>query len=240
MPPMHDRTFRVMHRLLKRLDTRTGGDLHIRLSNWRLDYHNADYRFGEDQVAFLHIPKTAGTSMHELLGTLPPGTIVNLQLNRPVSIHCPPGRYRYIAMMRDPIARVWSYYNMALRLDVDNPYQHHARQGLAFFLEHCWEVREMATRYLSGRVHGEPNRACRDIALQNLERMYFVGLFEELHTELPRLVRLLGGSDQGLQLPHHRKASYPPPNEEETALIRRYNRHDMDLYRVFVEQRRSG
>ena len=153
--------------------------------------HDRNYHFNKDQVAFIHLPKSGGTTVWRTLYPALSSILVNPNLHRPISIHCDPSEYTYFTWVRDPIARVWSYYYMQLR-QLDNTW-HHFTYSFEVFMDSVWEVDNTLTRYLSANSSNlsEVNEGHFDLALQNLKKMLFVGLFETLEYDLKRLYKLL-------------------------------------------------
>jgi hypothetical protein len=50
---------------------------------------------------------------------------INIQRHSPVSKYCSPEDYSYITIIRNPIDRVWSQYQMILRSDENYPYKNY-------------------------------------------------------------------------------------------------------------------
>ena len=144
----------------------------IRYTHHTNGFHNPNYRFNKEQIASVHIPKTGGTSLNKILQESGDLRFINLNIHKPVSNKCSPQDYRYITVMRDPIDRVWSQYQMVLRSEKGYPYQKFAQQGLAVFLEKCWAVRNMNCRYITGELEAEPNTNTLDRAFENLSQFY--------------------------------------------------------------------
>ncbi len=119
-------------------------------------YHTNDFEFSKNQMAFVHLPKTGGTSFYKMLEEKRFEGIVNTRVHRPISIFCSPKEYKYLTIFRNPVDRVWSLYQMVLRTPPNSPYRKHASRGLSCFLENCWEARDMYCRYLSGDVYATP------------------------------------------------------------------------------------
>ena len=152
-------------------------DYSIKYHNARIGFHTNSYKFRYNEVCFIHIPKTAGTSIattFELLNEAGAGLGDNYRKHIPISINCPPNNYRYVTSMRNPVDRVWSYYHMAKR-ETKNPYHAYSSRGLEYFLRHCWECRDMLTKYLIGDIREIAN-PCPDLvskAMNNLLNFYF-------------------------------------------------------------------
>jgi hypothetical protein len=130
--------------------------------------------------------------------------------------------------MRDPIERVWSFYQMVLESPPNYPYKLFANKGLNFFLKHCWEARNMACRYYSGQIAKEPNEQTLQNALNNLMHFRAVIDFENYEEEVRKFL-----TKYDLQkniIPHQRKRSYNLPNHNERQLICDFNTLDIELF----------
>jgi len=222
---------RAALRTLRWIDERLLTDLSHRWQNYRSGMHRGDYVFSADTIAFVHLPKTGGTSFGAVLSAARGVSFTGLGVHRPVSRICPPSSYRYFTVMRDPVERVWSYYQMALRARQRGGwgiYGHLAGRGLEFFLGRCWEVRNMACRYYSGTVHREPGQETLRAARANLAEFSAVLSFAELEAEASEFFRAEGIEAE--RLPHANAASYAPASGEDIALISGFNALDLDLY----------
>ena len=203
--------------------------LHDRLTG----FHSPDYVFQPGQIAFIHVPKCAGTAAHRMLATDPRGRFINLDMHRPVSLHCPPQKFSYLTILRDPAARVWSYFHMVLQSGPKYPYHRMASKGLEVFLERCWEARNMACRYYSGYM-AEPDAEVLRLAGQNLANFEKVILFDDFAAQFQAYLSTKG--IDAPRIPHARKSSYPKPGPAETSLILQYNRLDQELYQNWLNQ----
>ena len=199
------------------------------------DHHQGGYVFPDNQIAFVHLPKTGGSTMHRYLSFCSSHlhrwvNITSEGLHRPVSRRCPPGRYRYFTIMRDPVERVWSYYQMLIRNGKRYPWHGYAALSLHEFLSHCWEVRNMAVRYVSGFVLDEPDLNTLEIASRNLSRFQAVIDFGSFDQQLASFCESLQIPVKAEDVPHCNASSYEPPSQQDIALIRSFNALDQRLY----------
>jgi hypothetical protein len=231
MSSLHVHLARLKSRSLKltyrAYDAVMNTDKLIRYTYYNNGYHNPNYRFGKDEINFLHLPKTGGTSLCKILANDPKSRFGRLNIHRPVSKHCPPGEYKYVTVLRDPVARVWSYYQMVLRSESGYPYQKWARQGLEVFLIKCWAARNLATRYIAGVIDPEPTQETLSLALANLSQFYAVLNFAEFSEEVSSFLQ---AHEIPLdEIPNERNHYYDQPSAEQQELIRKYNHLDMAL-----------
>ncbi len=176
-----------------------------------------DDRPSAEKVIFLHIPKTAGTSVRQIVKKEYPGRqclfiyshspefLASLQPRLPAAravyghvsfgIHEILGiQGRYVAFLRDPVRRVISFFNHQARKR-DSEFYHRIRNGLTLreMLRSgiCHQVNNHMVRIISGHEGVEPvdDEAVLRQALSNIERHFeMVGLVERL----PASVALLG------------------------------------------------
>jgi hypothetical protein len=219
---------RLIIKALKIVDDVFWTDFHIKLRNKNIGFHNANYQLKTNEIALVHVPKTGGTSLVSILRKDKLSRFVNLNTHSPVSQLCAPQKYNYITVMRDPIERVWSYYQMVLQSSPSYPYKLFANKGLSCFLKYCWEARNMSCRYYSGQIAKEPTEQTLQNALNNLKHFCAVINFENYEEEVNKF---LARYDLKTNLiPHKRKKSYELPNEYERQLISHYNSLDIELF----------
>lgn len=212
-------------------------DKYIRYTYYNKGYHNPNYQFDKEQISFIHVPKTAGTSLAKMLERDKSSRFINLDIHRPISKYCNPKEYKYITVMRSPVDRVWSYYNMVLRNPEGYPYKNYADQGLSRFLDKCWASRNLACRYLSGQVYEEPTKKTLMQANENLKSFHAVLWFENFKEES---IDFLNQYDIEIPaLTHERMSSYQRPQKEEIELIKRYNEYDIKIYERWVAKERK-
>jgi hypothetical protein len=229
---------KILKRALSTIDAKLGTDIYLSVLSLISGNHMSLYRFSRDQTAFVHIPKTGGSSLHALLKKERPGQFVNVGKHRPVSRICPPGKYHYMTIIRSPIDRVWSRYQMVLRGDPFYVHKPFADKGLQYYLTHSWEVRNMMCRYLSGKIHKEPTENTLEIAYENLLQFDMVLEFENYRDELQRFLTAYRIPQQG-QIPHEKKSSYPDPSMPDIEIISKYNALDIELYRRWKQNHAS-
>ncbi len=193
--------------------------------------HDRSYRFSKNQVAFIHLPKSGGTTVWRTLYPALNSSLVNPNLHRPISIHCNPSDYKYFIWIRDPRERAWSYYHMQKRL-LDDTW-HRFSYNFEVFMDSVWEVNNVLTRYLSANSDNlsEVNDGHFDLAFQNLQKMLFVGLFEILEYDLKRLYKLLTGNEL-YEVSHLMQQSEYDRNipKDYLSLIEDKNVYDIKLY----------
>jgi len=225
-----------INRAFQLYDSILGTDKYIRYSYYKNGYHNPNYQFKKDQICFIHLPKTAGTSFSKMLERDELSRFINLNIHKPVSKYCHPKEYQYITILRNPVDRVWSYYQMVLRNQDGYPYKNYATQGLNIFLEKCWASRNLACRYLSGQVvYKEPTEQTLKLANENLKSFNSVLLFENFKEE--SLTFLEKKNIPIEELIHKRNVKYRGPDNKQSELIKRYNKYDIKMYEKWLMER---
>lgn len=200
--------------------------------------HRNDYTFDEKLPKFIHIPKSGGTSFNNVIKELSLNVEHNPRLHQPVSEKCPPETFKYIISLRNPINRVWSYYNMVLRGGPKYPY-YNFTQSFEKFLNNCWEVNNQATLYLAGAINKKKKingylritPAIYEKALKNLRCMHHIIIFEEFEDGVTKYLNNSGVSSNSYKIPHARKAEYNKniPQDIIQKIIK-HNEYDIKLY----------
>ena len=226
------RSFKALY---KATDLLLDSDKHIRYTYHQNGYHNPDYRFRKDQINFIHLPKTGGTSFCKMLAADEQDRFAYLDIHKPISKHCSTNDYQYVTVLREPIARVWSYYQMVLRSEKGYPYQKWANQGLEIFLKKCWAARNMACRYLTAEVDREPDQGTSERALANIGNFYTVLDFAQFSEEAAAFMKEHSIAYE--QVPNERNHSYAKPTAAEKELIKKYNQWDIALFENWSGQR---
>ncbi len=98
----------VSKKILKIIDQIFWTDYRIKSHNKKIGFHDPAYKFGRNEIAFVHVPKSGGTSLHKLLSQDDQSRFVSLNMHRPISRFCKPQEYNYITVIRNPVERVWS------------------------------------------------------------------------------------------------------------------------------------
>ena len=216
------------------------GDLNFTLS----DFHRCCYQVPHGKRVFVHVPKTGGSSVHKLLLKHPSKLqFMNVSLkgcHRPVSrLHSPKDTF-YFTIIRDPIERVWSYFNMVRHRWISHPYKEYAKVGLEYFLQHCWEARNQYIRYFSSFLLDEPGEYEYRIAIKNLTHFKAVIDFNNFDNEPSRYCTKIGIYPDEQPVPHANKSNYNAANNEEKRLIAFYNRLDVNLYHQWIDSSKKS
>jgi Galactose-3-O-sulfotransferase len=214
-------------------------------------------------IIFLHLPKTAGETLRRTLRwkygsemlylhtlTEPAESLEEVPLSKRQNARVLTGhlyygvheyipqRCEYITLLRDPVARVISFYYYILGRTDHYRHKELVRSGMSLeeFVRSSPErgIENDQTRMLSGRGAGELDagnlgREALDEAKRNLERFLVVGLTERFDESFIMIRRALGWK---LPLYLTKNVSTRPKPASATAveLIRERNQLDLELY----------
>ncbi len=199
-------------------------------------YHISSYAFRKDQIAFVHMPKTGGTSFQKILKNHTTDRFINVKVHRPISKSCPVETYKYVTILRNPVDRVWSYYQMVLRNPDGYPYKKYAVKGLESFLQKCWAAQDMSCQYYTARVYEKVNQGIYEEALNKLSKFHDILLFQNFTEDVSLFVAKHNISFKS-DIPHERKVSYKQPTDSEIALIEKFNHFDILLFKHFTNKK---
>jgi Sulfotransferase family len=213
-------------------------------------------------LVFMHIPKTAGTTLYpSLQWNYPPHQTLHIdipknEMHRMESVPLDyrsslrllhghfafgihkyvPRSCRYVTVLREPVARVVSAYKHVLKR---TGHEYHERVikdriDLEEFIETFWleEKSNRQIRDLCNEYDGPVDRELLEQAKRNLEGFLVVGLTERFEETFALIRRALG-----LRLPFYvtRNVGFPlEPSERAIELIREREKFDLELY-AFAE-----
>ncbi|MGK0391756.1 MAG: hypothetical protein ACI94Y_004523 [Maribacter sp.] len=222
---------------LRIVDNILGKDYSIRYHYTANGYHTSFFTFSKEKIAFVHVPKTGGTSFYKMLSQNKNHDFINIDIHRPVSVHCPPADFKYITILRHPIDRVWSYYQMVLRNSPEYPYKKFAVKGLECFLKNCWAASDMTCQYYAGKVYKKVNQQVYNKALSNLNDFQTSILFDNFAEELSTFFK--ENNIPFKEILHERNAIYTAPTAAEKKLIETYNQYDIALFEAWKAKREN-
>jgi hypothetical protein len=192
-------------------------------------------------IIFLHLPKTGGVTLRGALKWKYAPEMLNLEtLTKPdYGVHeYMPQRCDYITLLREPVARVVSYYYYVLGHPKHWRHAEMVRSGMSLdeFAETSPErgVENDQTRILSGKGAGELDagvlgRKDLDEAKRNLERFLVVGVTERFDESFILIRRALGW-----KFPWYVTANVAtgakPASVAALESIRERNQLDLELY----------
>jgi len=193
---------------------------------------------------FIHIPKTAGTSLRaalepalgeRLVRAYPPGNRIALKDGQVLFGHYSFGVHKradcepnYATVLRDPVSRVCSWYSFMR--ETNHPLSETARsQSLGEMVNgKNPQLNNHMTSIISGMPVKLDGMAALDAAKEHLSRFAFVTTDEDLQTDLPLLGNLLCA--KLARLPHRNKSSRLVIDDKQLQIVHDANLLDLELY----------
>jgi hypothetical protein len=202
-------------------------DFGKRSSNFYHKYNQNDYTFNEDEYCFIHVPRTGGWSFRNYFTTynLPFYTNEKRGHHNPVSILCSPKSYKYVTIIRNPIDRVYSHYQMFIKAKEIS-----SRHGLINFLRYSSEVKNLYCQYYSGLIGETVDERIFEIALENLKNFKAIINFNNYNNDLNKFLNQMGINELQNQKFHDNKIDKKIYSKSETEAIKLYNYWDLKLY----------
>jgi len=208
-------------------------------------------------LLFLHIPKTAGSTLAQVFKANAPSGKYFHFWNQPrvTELHLVPdkevifGHFRYgihfympnqtayyATMLREPVERVISYYYFHLQDTQDPAHKFAKEHTFEEWLEESPAAQNEMTKSLSGiRSEFYPSTETFEIAKHHLRSMRYVGLTERFDNSLALMKYYFGFKDLsydktkvGVKKPHDL-------DEKVREKIREKNRMDIELYEIAKE-----
>ena len=178
-----------------------------------------DYKILKDKIYFIHVPKTGGTSINLELQKKYKNRLYRPYYPSYWTAHYPLKKNDFsniktITVIRDPIARVYSFYHDVLK-NKKHHYYHLTVKGLDNFCKKAWEANNQYTRFYSGHLNSDFKKNIV-LAKKNLESFNKIILFENLNNIINS---------------HSNKKRYAKMNKNEEDIIKKYNKYDYEIFR---------
>ena len=131
---------------LYKIDSFFDSTLGAKYSHFKSGFHRPVPKSKRDSKIFIHVPRTGGTSINWFQKKLIEENILSEEIIKYVEQHyipdfsLPLDYYKYITVIRSPIERAISYFELQLR-DQHEPYSHLAKKSEEKFISKCWEGR---------------------------------------------------------------------------------------------------
>ena len=146
-------------------------------------YSNS-YILKENQYSFVHPPKSAGTAISTFL--YENNINIFVSAHNLVSKNCDPSKFKYIIVIRNPINRVKSFYEMQLR-NRRLAFHNHAKKGLSYFVKRVNINQNCLCKFLIGDLDSHIDEEKFEIAKKNLRNFFFIMDFENLDKDINAL-----------------------------------------------------
>ena len=178
-----------------------------------------DYKILKNKIYFIHVPKTGGTSINLELQKKYKNRLYRPYYPSYWTAHYPLKKNDFsniktITVIREPIARVYSFYHDVLK-NKKHHYYHLTEKGLDNFCKKAWEANNQYTRFYSGHLNSDFKKNIV-LAKKNLESFNKIILFENLNNIINS---------------HSNKKRYAKINKNEEDIIKKYNKYDYEIFR---------
>ena len=203
-----------------------------------LKLHSQNYKFINDKVYYIHVPKCGGTTIHTILQKEYKSSLFNydhpynynLNTHYPLKDNIDFTKGKFITTIRSPYNRVYSYYIDCLR-NKKHSYHNVALRGLENFCKKVWEVQNMYIRYFSGNMK---NLDLNDLskALNNIKKFDEIFIFEQLSIDIQNFLKK-EKFDYNYKIMNTK--NYSKPNQEHFNIIKRFNKIDIEFYEKVLE-----
>lgn len=201
-------------------------------TNYYHNYYQNDYSFDPEKYCLIAVPKTGGWSFRKYTEkyNLPFYTFEKDALHNPVSLNCPPEKYKYVTILRNPIDRSYSEYQMNTRLnDVTSS------RGLINFLKTCTDARNVYCQYYSGLIGEIVDERIYNIALKNLKNFHSIIDFDNYSIDLDNFLKKFNIENK--EEIHDNKSKYSPISVNQAEVIKIYNYWDIKLYNEILNKK---
>jgi hypothetical protein len=178
------------------------------------------------------VPKTGGWSFRRYTEkyNLPFYAFEKNALHNPVSLNCPPGKYKYVTILRNPIDRSYSEYQMNVRLnDVASS------RGLINFFKTCTDARNVYCQYYSGLIGDIVDERIYNIALKNLKNFNAIIDFDNYSADLNNFLKNFNIENK--EEIHENKSKYSSISDNQAEVIKIYNYWDIKLYNEILNKK---
>jgi len=202
--------------------------------------HNNNYTFDRQYSKLIHIPKSGGTTFEDLVKTYKLHILCGS--HQPISKFNTVNDSNYVLILRNPIDRVLSYYNMVINSGPKYPYKQYIL-SIPLFMENCWEVCNQLTLYCAGISYSEliekynnvVNIDIYNLALKNLKGIKDIILFDNFNDNVAKFIKDKYNVDIST-IPVKRKGKYSKfASINDRNIIEKYNMYDIMLYNSLIK-----
>ena len=217
----------------KLIDTTAYTDFFPKIINRNSSTMNKnDYKVSDEyDYIFVHVHRTGGASFRSVI------TKINKEMNgkkifpgnhNPMTILHPPLEKKYITVLRDPVERVYSYYNVSLS-DKKQPYHYLAKKNIFHFLKYCPEAQNLYCKYFSADTEKDINNDLYELAIKNLKNFDTIIKFINYNNDMKKFLGKI--NIDNIEVPHiNTSPKKRKISDEELKAIKFYNDYDIKLY----------
>lgn len=206
-------------------------------------YHTPKYY--PKKIEFIHLPKCGGSSFKKSM----PSQLLEDTLHRPIAL----SDYikiqnnnkidtKYITIIRDPVDRVWSFYQMCKNYRYHFAWSRYTN-SLEHFLDKCWEVNNLYIQYFSLKIRSlDIDESHIEKALKTIKNFYFVLELENINDDWVAFKNKFF-KDTKIQLNNfpdfNRNIYKSSPNKKEIEMISLYNQYDLIFHKEIKNMKKE-
>ncbi len=193
------------------------------------------YNLEDDQYSFVHPPKSAGTSISTFL--YENNIKIFNSAHNLVSINCNPSKFRYITVIRNPVDRIKSFYEMQLN-NKKLSFHNQAKKGLSYFVTQVKINQNCLCKFLIGDLTCDIDEKKYEKAKQNLNNFFFIINFENLDKDIDILKSKLNIQKEMKHIGKRQKEKKTYSIEENRDIINN-NKYDIKLWNYYQKNIKS-
>lgn len=193
-------------------------------------YSNS-YKLKKEQYCLIHPPKSAGSSLNVHLKRN--NIFIYESAHCLVSKYCSPEEYKYIIVIRNPIKRLKSFYEMQ-RNNKKLAFHRHSKKGLSYFIEKLEINHNCLCKFVLGNLNEHINDENYLKAEKNLSKFWFKADFDNLKEDVEILSKKLNISSN---MEHEGKkvnVNRTELSNKDVDVIKKFNTYDLNLYNYFI------
>ena len=197
--------------------------------------YSNNYILNENQFSFVHPPKSAGTSISTFL--YENNIDIYYSAHNLVSINCDPKKFKYITVIRDPIKRVKSFYEMQLN-NKKLSFHNHAKKGLNYFVSKVKINQNCFCKFLIGDLNCDIDEEKFEKAKDNLKNFFFIINFDNLEKDVEVLKSKLNIKESMKHIGKNKKERKNYSDNENNDIVIN-NTYDIKLWDYFQKNIRN-
>jgi hypothetical protein len=193
-------------------------------------YERNDYLVdNKDLFCFVHLPRTAGISTRIFLeeNNIKIYNFPKNAFHNPVSLNCPPDKFKYFTIMRNPIDRVYSQFKNYG--SIGGAITEH---GLIYTLRTQKTFKNLACQYYSGLIGEHVDERVFEIAKKNINNFHYIINFNSLEEGLNKFVKKFE-VDKIVKIKPYNINKYDKISDSQKEIIETYNYWDLKLYNYY-------
>ena len=191
------------------------------------------YKLKKEQFCLIHPPKSAGTSLNVHLKKK--NIFIYESAHCLVSKHCRTEEYKYITIIRNPVDRLKSFYEMQLN-NKKLAFHRHSKKGLSYFVKQIKLNQNCLCKFVLGNLNVDINDENYLNVEKNLNNFWFLLNFDNLKEDVEVLSKKLNISSNIERIEKKEDLNKIKLSEEEINIIKNFNLYDIKLYNYFINK----